>query len=166
MTSSPGADGRTEFGGDLEAALRRWGAFAEFPAGVAETDSVLRVLSSVLGDVISCYVLDSGRYVGVRLAAMPTVNAAHVAWGYVWVTPASLATAQDRGVDLRAKLAAAGLMVNDEVEQGLTVWNSQGLRDRSRSARETEPDRRLCPRCFLPWPGDTCPDCEVTLVSR
>jgi len=52
---------------------------------------VLEALASALGPVTSCCVLDSKRDVGVWLAALPDVKAAHISWGYVWVTPAALA---------------------------------------------------------------------------
>jgi hypothetical protein len=158
-------EGRIEFGTDLTAALRYWGCYAEFPEGFEHTDAVLRVLSSVLGDLASCYVLKSKRYVAVRLSTMPS-NAAQVSWGYVGVTPAALAKAEGMGVDLRQAFAAAGLRTEDGPHDGFTVWNSQGLRDRSRATQAVEIPRRLCPTCFLQWAGDVCPDCEVELLPH
>ena len=156
-------EGRVEFGTDLNAALRHWGGYAEFPEGFEHADAVLRVLSSVLGDIASCYALKSKRYVGVRLSRMPS-NAAQVSWGYVGVTQAALTTAEGIGVDLRQQLSAEGLRIEDGPRDDVTVWNSQGLRDRSRATHAAEVPRRLCPTCFLQWAGDTCPDCEVELL--
>jgi hypothetical protein len=164
MSDGTTSEGRVEFGTDVTAALRAWGAYAGFPEGYGHAEAVLAVLTSALGDVASCYVLVSKGYVAVRLAGMPTANAAHIAWGYVWVSPGALATGTARGADLPAMLRAAGLELHDEPEPGLTVWNSRGLRDRTRSARPPGSSGRLCPSCFFRWPGATCPDCAVDLL--
>lgn len=164
MDDGTEAQGQIAFGSDLDAAMRYWGGYSDFPEGFEHANAVLRVLSSVLGEITSCYVLESRRYAGVRVAEIPTKNAAHVNWGYVWITPAALTVAQEAGVDVREALEARGMKTEGGPYDGLTVWNSRGLRDRARGSPTADIPLRLCPNCFLQWHGDTCPDCEVDLL--
>ena len=82
----------------------------------------------MLGAVASCYVLESGRCVAVRLASLPSMNAITINGGYVYVTPTALNAATAVGADLPALLRDGGLDVHDGDEKGKTVWNAQGRR--------------------------------------
>ena len=164
MSESRDTVHRIQFGTDVEAAIRRWGGYAGFADGLSQVHRVLAVLEPVLGPVVSSYVLESGGYVAVRLASMPATNAITTGVGYLYVTPAALATARAADVDLVPLLRDAGLDLHEGQEEGKTVWNAQGRRDTTRSTT-TDPSRRLCPSCFLQWTGDACPDCGVALVS-
>jgi hypothetical protein len=125
----------------------------------------LAVVEPVLGAVSSCYVLESGGYVAVRLAGMPATNALTTGVGYVYVTPPALAAGKAAGADLVALLQAEGLDLHQDGEEGKTIWNAQGRRDITRSGQGDTP-RRTCPNCFLQWPGDTCPDCDLPLMAE
>ncbi len=59
----------------------------------------LGLLEPVLGAVASCYVLESGRYVAVRMENLPSTNAVTINVGYVYVTFAALSAANTAGVD-------------------------------------------------------------------
>jgi hypothetical protein len=163
VNGSNDTGGRIDFGTDIDAAIRHWGGYAEFADGVSQVRRVLAVMEPVLGAVASCYVLESGRYIAVRLANKPSTNALAINVGYAYVTPPALTAATAVGVDLLALLRADGLELHDGDEDGKTVWNAQGRRDITRSSQD-DTDRRLCPNCYLQWTGDTCPDCDVELM--
>jgi len=88
--------GRIDFGTNVVGAIDHWGGYAGFADGVSQVRRVLAVLEPVLGAVASCYVLESGRYVAVRLANMPSTNALTIGVGYVYVTPPALNAAASR----------------------------------------------------------------------
>jgi hypothetical protein len=155
--------GRIEFGTDVEEALRRWGGYHGFADGVSQVQRVLAVMEPLLGKVSSCYVLTSGVYAAIRLAGMPGTNAITTGVGYVFVTPPALAAAAAAGADLVALLHADGLDLHQDDEIGKTIWNAQGRQGVTHSTHDDLP-RRLCPNCFLQYPGDTCPDCDVALL--
>jgi hypothetical protein len=163
VSESHDSDGRIDFGTDVDGAVRYWNGYAGFADGVSQVRRVLAVMEPVLGAVASCYVLESGRYVAVRLANVPSANAMTINVGYVYVTPTALNAATAVGADLTARLRDDGLDVHDGDEEGKTVWNAQGRRGITPST-QVGMTRRLCPNCYLQWQGDTCPDCDVQLM--
>ena len=163
MSESHDSDTRIDFGTDVEGAVGYWKGYAGFADGVSQVRRVLAVMEPVLGAVASCYVLESGRYVAVRLENLPSTNAVTINVGYVYVTPAALNAATAARVDLPALLRDDGLDIHYGDEEGKTVWNAQGRWGITRSNQD-DATRRLCPHCFLQWRGDTCPDCDVELM--
>jgi hypothetical protein len=163
VSESHDGDGRIDFGTDVDGAVRYWNGYADFADGVSQVRRVLAVMEPVLGAVASCYVLKSGRYVAVRMENLPSTNAVTINVGYVYVTFAARSAANAAGVDLAALLRDDGLDLDDGDEDGKTVWNAQGRRGIARGTQDETP-RRLCPKCFLQWRGDTCPDCDVELM--
>lgn len=162
MSEASASDGRIEFGTNVDAALRRWGGYREFPDGFAQVRRALAVMEPVLGPVDTCYGLASGTYVAVRLAQIPRLVALYANVGFVWVTPAALEFASNEGIDLVDALRRSGLDLHDGDERGKTIWNAQGRRDSHRA--HSGQVHRLCPVCFLQWPGMVCPDCDVPLT--
>lgn len=163
MSSYQSSAGRIPFGTDVDAAIRHWGGYINFPDGFTQVHRVLAVLEPFLGPVVSVYSLGADGYAAVRLEAMPSKNALTTGVGFVFIRPAALQAVSDADVDLRQLLRNAKLDVHDGAEVGITIWNAQG-RPNVEHGVKTKPPKKLCPSCFLQWFGDTCPDCEVSLT--
>jgi hypothetical protein len=115
---------RKDFGVDVEAAVRRWRGYADFPEGFDQMRRTLEAMTAVLGPVSSCFTLTSGRYAAVRLSSASDKVALHINHGYLWVTPAANATAASAGVDLGQELRALGLDAEHDADEGVTVRNA------------------------------------------
>lgn len=152
-------DNRVDFGTDVNAALRHWGHYTDFPDGFDQVRRVLDAVAPTLGEVAGCYVLAGGRYVAIRHTAFPD-NSMYVNWGFIDLSARSMAFAAERGADLRAAISAAGLAVEDGAD-GIVIWNARGIRRGPNAA--SGPELRTCPECFLQWPGNRCPDDDVEL---
>ena len=78
-------------------------------------------MDPLLGGVEPCFELNSGRYVAVRLADLPSTNALTINVGYVYVTPPAVERGDRGRVYMPALLRDGGLDVDHGDEEGKTV---------------------------------------------
>lgn len=153
----------------IDDALARWGGFGGFPEGVTLTHRVISLLEEHLGPLTGCWVPPSSAYVGFRFERLrPMAMTAN--WGYLWVTNPAVEMMRTDGLDPLAVFQAARLPTDTTWNDGLSVWASRGLRDRtSRQERPRSAGRKCAdPACMganIPQPTDECEYCGGHLLD-
>lgn len=163
----PEADQR--FGLAVDDALAQWGGFVRFPEGVTLAHRVIELLEKHLGPLTECWVPPSAAYAGFRFERLrPMAMAAN--WGYLFVTNAAVELMRRDGLDPLAMFQAARLRTDPTWNDGLSVWTTRGLRDRTaRQPRPRPPGRKCantaCIGANIPQPTDECEYCGSPLVT-
>ncbi len=152
---------------DVDAALAQWGGYDGFTEGRALTHRVIELLESHLGPLTECWVPPSSAYVGFRFERLRSMAMA-ANWGYLWITNPAVELMRSDGLDPLEVFQEARLPTDPTWNDGLSVWTTRGLRDRTARQRNPRPAGRKCgdPACMgahIPQPTEECEYCGGAL---